>query len=246
MPAGEGDRIAEEFLKLQPADPTGQPVQGMLTVMIEAVRAIFTPRTAAQRCTSGRTPAGNRRHLLKFYDARHQDLLEGDVFPPAPPEGKRERWWVAKMTLHCGGDRVVFTLVKLRWVAQHFTTQAVRIFWDGLGREGCCRCKFECRLAKSPCVCRIDAEAHPHGRGCCQAGLLNKQLEGARRTPKTYQAVSIHEIMEIRTLVGGLYKLGPVGLEMPDFLGFCASHGYRMSLLSNWQSTCRSGRSSAL
>ena len=55
--------------------------------------------------------------MLKYYDARHQDLLEGGVLPDAPPESKRERWWVAKMTLHCRGDRVVFTLVKLRWVA---------------------------------------------------------------------------------------------------------------------------------
>ena len=33
--------------------------------------------------------------------------------------------------------------------------------------------------------------------------------------------------MEIRTLVGGLDKLGPDtdGLEMPDSLGFCESHG---------------------
>jgi hypothetical protein len=115
-----------------------------MTVMIEATRAIMTQRTAAQRYTNVRTPAGSRRNMLKYYDARHQDLLEGGVLPDAPPESKRERWWVAKMTLHCRGDRVVFTLVKLRWVAQHMTTAAVEIFWDGLGREGCCRCKFAC------------------------------------------------------------------------------------------------------
>ena len=76
-------------------------------------------------------------------------------------------------------------------------------------------------------MCRIGAEAHPHRRGCCQAGLLNKQLEGARQTPKTYQAVSIHEIMEMRTLVGGLYTIGPNGFsnEMPDFVGFYVSRG---------------------
>ena len=84
--------------------------------------------------------------------------------------------------------------------------------------------------SRPACVCRIGAEAHSHRRGCVQAGLLNKQLEGARRTPKTYQAVSIHEIMEIRTLVGGLYKLGPDGLEMPDFVGFCESRGVSRGL----------------
>ena len=42
----------------------------------------------------------------------------------------------------------MFTLVKLRWVAQHMTAAAVKIFWDSLGREGCCRCKFECRQAQ--------------------------------------------------------------------------------------------------
>jgi hypothetical protein len=73
-------------------------------------------------------------------------------------------------------------------------------------------------------MCRIGAEAHPHS-GCCQARPLNKQLEGARRTPKTHQAVSIHKIMEIWTLVGGLYTIGPDGFEMPDFVGFCVSCG---------------------
>ena len=36
--------------------------------------------------------------------------------------------------------------------------------------------------------------------------------------------------MEIRTLVGGLYKLGPDGLEMPDFVGFCESRGISRGL----------------
>ena len=56
-------------------------------------------------------------------------MLDRGEFPDAPAEGKCERWWLARMILRCGGDRVVFTLAKLRWIAQLTTAAAVEIFW---------------------------------------------------------------------------------------------------------------------
>ena len=58
-----------------------------------------------------------------------------------------DKWVVAKMTLHCGSDKVVFTLMRLRWVAYEKTENAVEIYWDGLGRESVCRCELACERA---------------------------------------------------------------------------------------------------
>ena len=42
---------------------------------------------------------------------------------------KRVQWWVEKMTLHSGGDRVVFALVKLQFIEYMMTSAAVKIYW---------------------------------------------------------------------------------------------------------------------
>lgn len=113
------------------------------------------------------------------------------------------------MKIHRGGHRVIFMMMNLGGLnyfvtSTHKTAANEDIFWDWLGREGCCKYQFGCKHAWPAYMCRIDAEAHPNSCGCCCAGLLNKQQEGSRKTRKIYQAVRIHEIMEIQTLGRGL------------------------------------------
>ena len=72
---------------------------------------------------------------------------------PRPPK-KRVQWWVAKMTLHSGGDRVVFGLVKLQFIEYMMTTAAVKKYWEGLGREPVCKCELEGSRAYQPACMR--------------------------------------------------------------------------------------------
>ena len=75
------------------------------------------------------------------------------VVMPHPPK-KRVQWWVAKMPLHSGGDRVVFGLVKLQFIEYMMTTAAVKKYWEGLGREPVCKCELEGSRAYRPACMR--------------------------------------------------------------------------------------------
>jgi hypothetical protein len=112
----------------------GQPISGIITVALTAVVAMFTLRTEAQNCTSSRKPSGSRQKCLKYLEAHHHDIPSSRAWPPQDPVGSRlDKWIVAKMTLHCGADKVVITLMRLRWIAYNKTEDAVEIYWDGFG-----------------------------------------------------------------------------------------------------------------
>jgi len=152
--------------------------------------------------------------LLKFLEA-HSIVTLKDGSPPAEPT-IRQRWHVAKITLHANGDPIVFALVQLRFVENIATPEAVEKYYEGLGGDTVCRCEY--------CAYRNaygGDEHHPPDMELCCAGLMRKYRGGrhklrdakqrcragrgdARDTASNYQAVAVWEIVQIQSVIGGL------------------------------------------
>ena len=187
-----------------------------MTIVMTAGRAIFTPRATRYRGEIPDDPnnPGKRRGFLKFLEA-HSIAARKDGSMPAEPD-IRERWHVAKITLHAHGDPIVFALVQLRFVENVATPMAVKRYYEGIGGDTVCRCEY--------CACRNthcrNVEQPPNMKLCC-AGLMRKYREGqhklrsakqrckagrgdARDTTLDYQAVAVWEIVQIQSIIGGL------------------------------------------
>ena len=178
FPQKENDQVVQEYLDLQIADPlkVEDIENGIWTLTLTASRRILLKKSRFK----GKKTA-NQRHRLKWLEGRSCPVSK---VGKKPVEGVKRV--IAKMPLHRNRDRMALVLLTVKHKGAQLTETAISQNREGLGG--------------APCV----------------DFLAWKQKEGRRRrggasddgseTQDTYQALDLYEILDVKSVFGGLYK----------------------------------------